>query len=91
MNKAQLGEVIARELNLSKVDGEKAINLVVDTIIGELKRGGEVALTGFGTFSVKQRAARVGINPKNPSQKIQIPAKKAPKFKAGKNLKEALN
>lgn len=91
MNKAQLGEVIARELNLSKIDGEKAVNLAVDTIIGELKRGGEVALTGFGTFSVKQRAARVGINPKNPSQKIQIPAKKAPKFKAGKNLKEALN
>ena len=91
MNKAQLGEVIARELNLSKVDGEKAVNLVVDTITGELKRGGEVALTGFGTFSVKQRAARMGINPKNPSQKISIPAKKAPKFKAGKNLKEALN
>ena len=91
MNKAQLGEVIARELNLSKIDGEKAVNLVVSTITDELKRGGEVALTGFGNFSVKQRAARVGINPKNPTQKIQIPAKKAPKFKAGKNLKEALN
>jgi len=59
-------------------------------ITKSLKRGEEVALTGFGTFSISQRKARTGINPRNPSQKIQIPAMKAPKFKAGKPLKEAV-
>ena len=55
-----------------------------------VKKGEEVVLTGFGAFSVKQRAARTGVNPQNPSEKIQIPAVKVPKFKSGKALKDAL-
>ena len=58
--------------------------------ITTLKSGGEVAFAGFGTFSAKKRAARVGVNPKKPTEKIQIPAMTVPKFKAGKALKDAL-
>lgn len=90
MNKAELAQVLADKLNIAKKQAEDTLNLFVDTITSELKKGGEVVLTGFGAFSVKQRAARMGVNPQNPSQKIQIPAVKVPKFKAGKALKDAL-
>ncbi|HBH46667.1 MAG: hypothetical protein A2445_02545 [Candidatus Jacksonbacteria bacterium RIFOXYC2_FULL_44_29] len=90
MTKADLAQKISEALETTKAGGEKAINLIVDEITGTLKSGGEVTLTGFGTFSVSHRKARVGVNPQNPTQKIQIPAMKVPKFKPGKALKEAV-
>ena len=90
MNKAELAQVLAEKLNVSKKEAEDMINTLVDVVTMTLKGGGEVVLTGFGAFSVKTRAARTGVNPQNPTQKIQIPAVKVPKFKAGKALKDAL-
>ena len=66
------------------------LNTFVDTVMATLKKGEEVVLTGFGAFSVKQRAGRTGVNPQNPTEKIQIPPVKVPKFKAGKALKDSL-
>ncbi len=90
MNKAELAQTLAEKLNVSKREAEDMLNLLVETITMTLKKGEEVVLTGFGAFSAKQRAARTGVNPQNPSQKIQIPAVMVPKFKAGKALKDAL-
>ena len=91
MNKADLIEVIAGHTGSSKVDAAKALDVIVDAVSGELAKGGSVSLVGFGTFSVRHRAARDGINPQNPSQKIHIPAANVPVFKAGKALKAAVN
>lgn len=90
MNKADLINIIAEKVGISKRETEDAIETMIGTIVSELKKGGEVTLTGFGSFSAKKRAARTGVNPQNPSQKIQIPAITVPKFKAGKGLKDAL-
>lgn len=90
MNKAELSQVLAEKLKVSKREGEDMVNAFVDTVTETLKKGDEVVLTGFGAFSVKQRAARTGVNPQHPTEKIQIPAVKVPKFKAGKALKDAL-
>lgn len=90
MNKAELAQVLAEKLNISKKEAEDMVNTTVDVITSTLQKGDEVVLTGFGAFSVKQRAARTGVNPQNPSEKIQIQAVKVPKFKAGKALKDAL-
>ena len=91
MNKADLIEVIAGQTGSTKVDAAKALDVIVDAVSGELATGGSVSLVGFGTFSVRHRAARDGINPQNPSQKIHIPAANVPVFKAGKALKAAVN
>lgn len=90
MNKAELINVIADKVGVSKREAEDMIETFVATVTSELKKGGEVTLTGFGNFSAKNRAARTGVNPQNPTQKIQIPAITVPKFKAGKALKDAL-
>ena len=90
MNKAELSQVLSEKQNVSKKEAEDMINAITDVITETLKKGEEVVLTGFGAFSAKQRAARVGVNPQNPSQKINIPAVTVPKFKAGKALKDAL-
>ena len=90
MNKAELAQVLSEKLNISKKEAEDTVNTTVNVIIETLTKGDEVVLTGFGAFSVKQRAARVGVNPQNPTEKINIPAVKVPKFKAGKALKDAL-
>lgn len=90
MNKADLAQHVSEKLNLPKRQVEDTLNAVLDTIVEMLKKGDEVVLTGFGAFSAKQRAARQGVNPQNPSQKIQIAAVTVPKFKAGKALKDAL-
>jgi len=90
MNKADLAQHVAEKLTLPKRQIEDTINAVLDTVVEQLKKGEEVVLTGFGAFSAKLRAARVGVNPQNPSQKIQIKAVTVPKFKAGKALKDAL-
>ena len=90
MNKNDLIAEVSDSTGLSKADATKAVDCVLDTITGALKGGTEVRLVGFGTFSVSQRAASEGRNPRT-GERIQIPASKQPKFKAGKGLKEAVN
>lgn len=90
MNKAELIEKIAAKASLSKKQVEDVLDSFEATVIDELKAGGEVTLTGFGTFMSRRREARGGVNPQNPSERIQIPAVTVPKFKAGKNLKDEL-
>jgi DNA-binding protein HU-beta len=90
MNKAELSQNLAEKLNIPKNQAEDMINTLLEVITTSLKNGDEVVLTGFGAFSVKLRAARTGVNPQNPTQKINIPAVKVPKFKAGKALKDEL-
>jgi DNA-binding protein HU-beta len=90
MNKAELIDAVAASANLSKADAGRAIDAVVDAIAKSLKRGQQVAVVGFGTFSVKHRAARQGRNPRT-GETIQIAASNVPGFKAGKALKDAVN
>lgn len=87
MNKAELIERLASKTDESKATCKDCLEGLLDIIGEELKRGRDIVLTGFGTFSVTKRKARTGINPAT-GKKIQIPAKKVPKFKAGKVLKE---
>ena len=91
MNKAELLSSIAEKSNLTKVESERALNAFLETIQETLAIGDKVQLVGFGTFEARDRKAREGRNPRNPEEKIQIPASKAPVFKAGKSLKEAVN
>ena len=90
MNKSEFIDALAARLGSSRGEAERMVNSFVEVITETLKGGGEVNITGFGAFSVKQRAARTGVNPQKPGVKIQIPAGKAPKFKAGKGLKDAI-
>ncbi|MBM3506347.1 MAG: HU family DNA-binding protein [Alphaproteobacteria bacterium] len=90
MNKNDLVADVARTANLSKTDATKAVESVFDSITKSLSKGNEVRLVGFGTFTVAKRAASEGRNPRT-GEKIQIPATKQPKFKAGKALKDAVN
>ncbi len=90
MNKNDLVAAVAAEAGLSKADAEKAVDTVLDTITSCLKKNDEVRLVGFGTFLVSKRAASEGRNPRT-GEKINIPASKLPKFRAGKALKEAVN
>lgn len=89
MNKAELVSVIAEKTDMTKKDAEKALNAVLSAIEEALKKGDKVQLVGFGTFEVKERAARKGRNPQT-GQEIEIPASKVPVFKPGKLLKEML-
>jgi len=90
MNKAQLVEQIANDADITKAAAQRAVNAAIQAISAELSTGGEVALIGFGTFSVSARAARTGRNPKT-GEPLQIAASNVPKFKAGKLLKDAVN
>ncbi len=90
MNKSELVAAMADQADLSKKDAEKALKAFVDVVTDELKKGEKIQLVGFGSFEVTQRAAREGINPLT-KEKMSIPASKAPKFKAGKALKDAVN
>ena len=90
MTKQELVEFIADKANLTKADALRALDAMTDGIVEGLKKNGKVALVGFGTFAAKERAAREGINPLT-KEKIKIPAKVAPTFKAGSKLKDALN
>ncbi len=90
MNKAALIERIAAEANVSKKQADDMIELFVKIVIDELKVGNEVTIAGFGTFSVKTRHARGGVNPQKPTERIQIPEVRVAKFKTGKTLKDAL-
>lgn len=90
MNKQELIAAIANRTELSKKDAEKALKAFTDVVAEELKKGEKVQLVGFGTFEVSERAARTGKNPQTGAE-IKIAACKAPKFKAGKALKDAVN
>jgi DNA-binding protein HU-beta len=90
MNKGELIEAVAGSANLSRADATKAVDAVLDSISGTLAKGSAVSLVGFGTFSVKSRAARTGRNPRT-GESIEIPASNVPGFKAGKALKDAVN
>ena len=90
MNKSELVAAIAEKAELSKKDAEKALKAFTDTVAEQLKAGEKIQLVGFGTFEVAERAARTGKNPQTGAA-IKIPASKAPKFKAGKALKDLIN
>lgn len=90
MNKAQLVDAMAKKAELTKKDAEKALKAFEEVVTATLKKGDKVQLVGFGTFEVVKRAARTGINPQT-KKKIKIAASKAPKFKAGRGLKDAVN
>ena len=89
MNKSELIDRIADQADISKSQAERALTAATDQITNELASGGSVSLVGFGTFQVKARAARTGRNPQT-GEALELPAKKAPSFKAGKALKEAV-
>ncbi|HAM52484.1 MAG TPA: DNA-binding protein HU [Nitrospiraceae bacterium] len=89
MTKADLIERIAKDVSLSKTDAGRALEATIEAIVKTLKKGDKVSLVGFGTFSVSKRKARTGRNPRT-GQAIKIPAHKAPKFSAGKTLKDSV-
>lgn len=90
MNKLELVTAVAEKAGITKRDAERAVNALVESIEGALKRGDKVSLVGFGTFEVRNRKPRVGRNPQT-GQEIRIPAGRVPSFKAGKALKELIS
>ena len=90
MTKAEFIDQIASKAGLTKKDAGAAVEAVLATVTDTLKSGGDVSFTGFGKFHVQNRAARTGVNPRNPGEKVNIPAAKVPKFSAGSALKAAV-
>lgn len=90
MTKQEFVDRVASRSGLSKQDAAKAVDAVLDSITDALKSGDTVSFTGFGKFSTQHRAARMGVNPRNPGQKVHIPASTVPKFSAGSQLKSAV-
>lgn len=90
MTKTELINAVAEKAELTKKDADKAVSAVIDTITESLAKGEKIQLVGFGTFEVRERAARTGINPQT-KQTIEIAASKNPVFKAGKALKDSLS
>jgi DNA-binding protein HU-beta len=90
VNKNDLVEAVSERTGLAKSDAARAVEAVLGAITDTLKKGDQVALTGFGTFAAKSRAARTGRNPRT-GEALVIPASRAPAFKAGKGLKDAIN
>ncbi len=90
MNKAELIDAVAESADLSKASAGRSVDAAIAAITNALKKGDNVTLVGFGTFSVRNRAARIGRNPRT-GEEIQIKASKVPGFKAGKALKDAIN
>ena len=90
MNKSELIEAIAASADIPKAAATRALDAMIDAVTDTLKKGDSVALVGFGTFFVKERAARTGRNPQT-GKPIEIAAAKVPSFKAGKSLKDAVN
>ena len=89
MNKTELVASVVEKAGLKKADAEKAVAAVIDSVVETLKKGDKVQLVGFGTFEVRERAARTGRNPQTGAE-IKIPASKVPAFKAGKAFKDAV-
>ncbi|MCB8890699.1 MULTISPECIES: nucleoid-associated protein HU-beta [Halomonadaceae] len=90
MNKSELIEAIAASADIPKAAATRALDAMVESVTDSLKKGDSVSLVGFGTFAIKERAARTGRNPQT-GQPIEISAAKVPSFKAGKALKDAVN
>ena len=90
MTKQEFVSEVASRAGLSKVDADKAVDAFLGTITDTLVRRGDVTFTGFGKFSTAHRAARMGVNPRNPTEKVQIQAATVPKFSAGSTLKAAV-
>lgn len=90
MNKSELVDAVADSADISKAAASRAVDAMISTVSSALQNGDQVSLVGFGTFSVKERAARTGRNPRT-GESIEIPAAKNPVFKAGKALKDAVN
>ena len=90
MTKQEFVEQIASKTDLSRKDAAKAVDAFLETVTETLKKGQDVTFTGFGKFSTQKRAARQGVNPRNPSQKVTIPAATVPKFSAGSSLKSSV-
>ena len=90
MTKTDLVNAMANAAGITKKAAGEALEALLSAVTGSLKKGNNVTLTGFGTFRVSHRASRTGVNPRNRSQKIKIPAMKVPAFKAGKSLKDAV-
>jgi DNA-binding protein HU-beta len=90
VTKQEFVDRVATKSGLNRRDASKAVDAFLDSVTEALKRGDSVAFTGFGKFSTAQRAARQGVNPRNPSEKVQIPAATVPRFTAGSGLKQAL-
>ena len=90
MTKQEFVERVASKSGLSRRDASEAVDAFLDSITDALRSGEDVAFTGFGKFSVQNRAARQGVNPRNPSERVQIPASRVPKFSAGSQLKQAV-
>jgi DNA-binding protein HU-beta len=91
VTKQEFVDAVAVKTGMSKRDAGEAVDAVLDTITATLSRGDSVTFTGFGKFHTTHRAAREGVNPRNPSQKVHIPAANVPKFSAGSQLKKAVN
>ncbi len=90
MTKQEFVTEVAKRSQLTARDADKAVNAFLETITDTLRGGGDVSFTGFGKFSTQQRAARTGVNPRNPTEKVHIPAARVPKFSAGSALKSAV-
>ena len=90
MTKQDLVNAAASTAGVTKKTAAEILDAMLESITKSLRKGDSVTVTGFGTFRVSKRAARTGVNPRNPSQKIKIPAMKLPAFKAGKSLKDAV-
>ena len=90
MTKQEFVDAVASRANLSRRDAGAAVDAVLETVTDTLKGGDAITFTGFGKFSTSHRAAREGVNPRNPSQKVHIPAARVPKFSAGSQLKAAV-
>jgi len=90
MTKQEFVAEVARRSQLTSRDAGKAVEAFLETVTDTLKRGGEISFTGFGKFTTQERAARTGVNPRDPSQKVEIPAARVPKFSAGSALKSAV-
>ncbi len=90
VTKQEFVDNVAQKSGLNKRDAGKAVDAVLDSITDALKKGDQVSFTGFGKFTTQQRAERQGVNPRNPGQKVTIPAATVPKFSAGSSLKQAV-
>ncbi len=90
MTKQEFVDAVASKSNLSRRDASAAVDAVLECVTDALRKGDSVTFTGFGKFSTANRAAREGVNPRNPSQKVQIAAATVPKFSAGSQLKQAV-
>jgi DNA-binding protein HU-beta len=90
VTKQEFVDEVAQKSGLSRRDAGKAVDAFLDSITETLSRGGEVSFTGFGKFTTQRRAERQGVNPRNPTERVTIPASTVPKFSAGSQLKSAV-